>query len=304
MVQRNPIVTVIGGTGFLGLYVVRRLASLGFRVQVLSRNASLKADGLTVAGNVGQIAVIDCNATDYKKLEKYINNADYVINLVGILFSRGKQNFNALHQNLPGKVAKLCKEAGVKKLIHVSALGAGIAKKSSYAASKLAGERAVLENYPSATILQPSAMFGQEDNFINMFNKIAKLGPFMPLIGGGTTKLQPVYVDDVARAIIACLESDKVSGSVLEIAGPKVYTLRAIEEFIMKTTRRKRILLNIPFPIANLMATVMGLLPKAPLTKDQVTLLTYDNILSGQNGLEELGIKPSPMELIVPSYIN
>lgn len=304
MVKRNPIVTVIGGTGFLGLYVVRRLAALGFRIQVLSRNALLKSEGLTVAGDVGQVAVIDCNATDYKKLQKYISKSDYVISMVGVLFSRGKQNFNSLHHKLPSKIAELCQASGVKRLIHVSALGASVAVKSSYAASKLAGEKAMLSHYPKATIIRPSVIFGQEDNFINMFNKIAKSGPFMPLIGGGITKLQPIYVDDVAKAIIACLDNDSTRGAVLEIAGPKVYTMRAIEEFILKTTKRSRILLPIPFAIARMMAIFMKLLPKPLLTADQVTLLTYDNIITGKNGLEDLGIKPTAMELIVPSYIN
>ncbi len=302
MIQRNPIVTVIGGTGFLGLYVVRRLASLGFRVQVLSRNASLTAESFTVAGGVGQIAIIDCNALDCKKLEKHIMNSDYVINLIGVLISKGKQNFNELHHKLPGKIAELCKSANVKKLIHVSALGVDVAKKSSYASTKEAGEKAVLKYYPKAIILRPSVMFGQEDNFINMFNKLSKLMPFMPLIGGGTMKLQPVYVDDVAKAIIACLENDKLGGSIIEIAGPKIYTMRAIEEFIIKTTKRKRMLLNIPFCVAKLMATFMRVLPKPPLTKDQIILLSYDNVLKGKNGFEQLGIKPSAMEIIIPSY--
>ncbi len=302
MAQKNSIVTVIGGSGFLGIYVVRRLAKLGVRIQVISRNASLKAAQLRVAGSVGQVVVIDCDATDFKNLEKHISKSNYVINLVGILFPSGKQNFNTIHHNLPSKVAELCKKHGIKKLVHISALGVDKNKRSNYATSKLAGEKGVLSNFPKATILRPSAMFGPEDNFFNMSNNIAKISPFLPLIGGGATKLQPVYVDDVARAVLACI--DDKDGKVLELGGPKVYSLREIEEFILKTTHRKRLLLPIPIWLANIMATAFSLLPRPPLTVDQVKLLRSDNILASENGFAELGIKPTSMETVVPGYID
>jgi len=306
MVRDNPIVTVIGGAGFLGSYVVRRLAKLGFRIQVVSRNASLKAQKFNVAGAVGQIALIDCDATNYKKLEKCIEKSDYVVNLIGTLYSKGKQNFESLHHALPQKIAELCSKHKVKKFVHVSAILHESAGESQYAKSKLAGEKAVLKIYPKAVILRPSVLFGAEDNFINMFNNMSKISLFMPLIGGGNTKFQPVYVDDVAASISACLQDKEgaTNGKIFELGGPKVYSMRGIMELILKITRRKRILLSIPFPIAKTIACFTGLLPKPPLTLDQVILLKYDNVLTNQDGLEELGIKPKSLESIAPTYLS
>ncbi|MDF3047124.1 MAG: hypothetical protein K0R73_242 [Candidatus Midichloriaceae bacterium] len=306
MIRDNPIVTVIGGAGFLGSYVVRRLAKLGFRIQVLSRNASLKAQKLNIAGAVGQIALIDSDATNYKKLEKCIEKSDYVVNLIGTLYSRGRQNFEALHHVLPQKVAELCTKHKVKKFVHVSALLSEDAGDSQYAKSKLAGEKAILKHYPNASILRPSVLFGAEDNFINMFNNMSKISLFMPLIGGGNTKFQPVYVDDVAASISACLQDKEgiTNGKIFELGGPKVYSMRAIMELILKITGRKRLFLSIPFPIAKTIACFTGALPKPLLTLDQVNLLKHDNILTKQDGLKELGIKPRHLEIIVPTYLS
>jgi NADH dehydrogenase len=305
--NRNSIVTVIGGSGFLGIYVVRQLAKLGVRIQVISRYASLKASQLRVAGAVGQIAIVDCNALDFKNLEKYINGSDYVVNLVGVFLDRGKQNFNAIHHSLPGKIAELCKKHGVKKLVHISALGVDKNKSSAYATSKLAGEGALLATFHKSTIIRPSAMFGPEDNFINMFNNIAKISPILPLIGGGITKLQPIYVDNVAQAIVACLNDSTgtTDGKILEIAGPKAYSLREIVEFILKSTNRSRMLLTLPFCIAQFIGRIMSIfIPNPPLTVDMVKLLKQDNVLSDKNNLESLSIKPTAMEVIVPEYLD
>lgn len=304
MIKKNSIVTIIGGSGFLGTYVARRFAALGVRVQVLSRNATRKAMDLKVAGAVGQVAIIDCDAKNYKKLEQYIKQSDYVVNLVGLLFSRGSQNFKAMHNELPAKIAEMCAAHGIKGLVQISALG--VDKSSSqYAKTKLQGEKAVLSAFKNAVILRPSVMFGAEDSFINMFNDISKISPVLPLIGGGHTKFQPVYVDDVANAIVRCVEDiSSTAGKIYELGGPKKYAFKEILEYILKTTHRNRVLVPVPFWAAKIKAFFLQFLPKPLLTPDQVESLRYDNVVSDKNGFEALSIKPTPMEAIVPTYID
>lgn len=303
MIKKNSIVTILGGSGFLGNYVAKRLVNLGVRVQLISRNATLKALDTKVAGSVGQVAVIDCDIKNATKLEKYIKNSDYVVNLVGVLYSRGKQSFDSLHSKAPAKIAELCAKHGVKGFVQVSAIGVDKSG-SEYAKTKLAGEKSIVAAYPNVVIVRPSIMFGAEDNFINMFNELSKLSPVMPLIGGGVTKFQPVYVDDVAHCIVACLQDQSSAGKVYELGGPKQYTFKEILQYIMKVGHRQRIMVSVPFWIAKIKAFFLQFLPKPLLTPDQVESLKYDNVLTGSNGLVELGIEPTPMESVVPRYIN
>jgi uncharacterized protein YbjT (DUF2867 family) len=303
MIKKNSIVTILGGSGFLGNYVAKRLVNLGVRVQLISRNATLKALDTKVAGSVGQVAVIDCDIKNTTKLEKYIKSSDYVVNLVGVLYSRGKQSFDSLHSKTPAKIAGLCAKHGVKGLVQVSALGVDKSG-SEYAKTKLAGEKAVVAAYPNAVIVRPSIMFGAEDNFINMFNELSKLSPVMPLIGGGVTKFQPVYVDDVAHCIVVCLQDSGSAGKVYELGGPKQYTFKEILQYIMKVGHRHRLFVPVPFWMAKIKAFFLQFLPKPLLTPDQVESLRYDNVVRGANGLVELGIEPTPMESVVPRYIN
>jgi NADH dehydrogenase len=304
--KRGSVVTVIGGSGFLGRYVVRELASRGAVIKVASRHAERSSD-LRTSGAVGQIGFFNIDACDEKQLEKVIKGSDAVVNLLGIFSSKGKQSFANIHSKAPSDIARLCKKHKVKRLVHISALGIERAASSSkYAQSKLMGEKNTFEHFKNATILRPSVMFGAEDNFTNLFNWLAKISPIMPLIGGGKNKFQPVYVADVAKAIVAALdaEPDLVCGKTFEIGGPEVYSFKEIIAMILKVGRRKRIFMPIPIFWAKFKAFFLEFLPKPLLTRDQVELMKFDNAVFGKNGLEVLGIKPNHMATILPTYLT
>jgi uncharacterized protein YbjT (DUF2867 family) len=301
----NSIVTVLGGNGFVGQHIVREIAKTGAIIKVVGRYAS-DAKHLSTAGYVGQIAFMNLDLNNEKNLENVIKRSDVVINTLGLLYQRKKQNFENIHVKLAKNIARLCTEYGVKRFIHISALGIDKAVDSRYAKTKLAGETAIDQYYQSAIIIRPSVIFGAEDNFINMFSFIARISPFIPLIGGGKTKFQPVYVQDVAKAVVNCLsmEANEVCGKTFELGGPKIYTLKEIIELILKITKRKRILVNVPFALAKVKAWFLEWLPKPLLTRDQVTLLKYNNILHGTNGLKSLKVNPTQLETILPMYLK
>ena len=297
-------VTVIGGSGFLGKYVVRELARSGWRVLVASRRPSMGAQ-LKPAGDVGQIVPIRCNIRDMESLKPALAQSDAVVNMVGILYESGKQKFTTLHAQAPEKLAQMAASFGIKKFVHVSALGVDKATNSKYARSKVLGEKAVLASIPTATIIRPSVIFGPEDNFINQFACMASLAPALPLIGGGKTRFQPVYVADVANAVSICLNRDDAAGQVYELGGPQIYSFREILELIMRITGKHRKLVNVPFAMAGLAGTFSEFLPRPPLTRDQVQLLKHDNVVSpSTKGFAALGISPVSMDVVIPEYLS
>ncbi len=297
------VATVFGGSGFIGRYVVKRLAHLGYVVRVAVRDPEA-ALFLKPMGVVGQIVPLYASVMREPTVHRAVEAADVVVNLVGILAEGGGATFNAVHTEGAARIAALSAACGVRSLVHISAIGADPGSRSRYAASKGMAEDAVRKAFPAATILRPSLVFGPEDQFFNRFGEMARLLPFMPVISG-TTRMQPVYVCDVADAIMAGTDpSRQTAGKLYELGGPQIYTFREILEFILKQTRRQQPLINIPMGLARLQASVMQYLPNKPLTPDQLLMLAQDNVVSpGAAGLAELGIVPTPVELIVPGYI-
>jgi NADH dehydrogenase len=299
-----PIVTVIGGSGFLGRYIVHDLANRGWRVRVAVRNTD-RALFLRPMGVVGQIVPVFCNIRDDASVAASVDGADMVVNLVGLLYERRRQTFSAVHTDGAARVARLSKQAGVSRLIHVSAIGASTASPSSYAKTKASAEDAVTAEFPEATVLRPSIVFGAEDGFFNLFARLSRYSPIMPLIGGGETRFQPVYVADVAATAMACLDDTTTQGQTYELGGPHVYSFKDLMALILKETRRKRPLMSVPWWMAKLQATFLGMFPKPLLTRDQVTLLQADNVVSSDaKTLTDLGIEPTPVETILPTYLD
>lgn len=302
MFRKNSIVSVIGGSGFVGMYVVRHLAQLGVRIQIISRNAKLKSSCLKVSGNVGQITLINCSINNFAKLENYLKTSDYIINLVGIMNGKGNE-FDKIHHLFPKNLARLCAKYKIKKLIHLSALGVENIPTSKYALSKIQGEKSVLLDFNHSIVIKPSVIFGPEDNFINKYNTISKLFPILFYPTFKNTSFQPVYVEDIAKAIVTCITQDIYNNSIIELAGPKKYTFKELLQSMLTISGRKRILLPMPKIVIYLIAFFTSKLPKPILTFDQIKLLKHENI-STNNGFSALNIKPSNLEKILPSYIN
>jgi len=304
-ISSKDTILIFGGTGFIGSYLIRRLAKTHAKIILACRNVESNSS-VKICGAVGQISLLKINTNNLQEIDNAVAKANYVINLVGIMFEDKKNKFMSIHATLAHNIAKSSSKHRVKSLVHMSALGTDRAKTSRYAASKSQGEKLVLQAYPNAIIIRPSVVFGPEDKFINLFHKISKLSPFIPLIGGGHAKMQPVYVADVAEAIslALCIEPSATTSRILELAGPKIYSLYSLISYIVRCSNLNRVFLHIPFSIAKLTAILLQYLPSPIFTVDQVELLKYDNILHGKNGLKELGIKPTPLEAIVPSYIN
>jgi uncharacterized protein YbjT (DUF2867 family) len=302
--MRYRRVAVIGASGFIGRYVVKRLAARGSVVAAVVRNVD-SAKFLQPMGDVGQIARLGANLLDEPRLAAAIAGADAVINLVGILHESGSQRFDAIHHRGPAMLGALAARAGVKRLVHISALGADPAAPSAYGRSKAAGEQALRAGFPGATILRPSIVFGPEDSFFNRFAGLAQLLPALPLIGGGTTRFQPVYVGDVADAVMAALDDPASAGQTYELGGPRIYTFKALLELILAETQRKRLLVPVPWAVARCQGALLQLLPNPPLTVDQVRSLERDNVVSpGARTLKDLGITPETVEAIVPAYLD
>ena len=298
------VVTVFGGSGFVGRAIVRLLARQGWRIRVAVRRPS-EARELQPLGDVGQIAVLGVKVQDEALVKMAVGGADAVISLAGILYESGAQSFQAVHVDGPGNIAKAAAAAGVKALVHLSAIGADSASESAYARSKAAGEAAVLAAFPKASILRPSIVFGPEDSFFNRFAVMTQLCPVVPLIGGGDTKFQPVYVGDVAQAALVCLEEPGCQGHVYELGGPDVHSFKELMAMMLAETRRKRCLVSVPYGLAELQARFLELLPVPPLTRDQVKLLKVDNVVSPDAlGLADLGITPTALEAVLPTYLD
>jgi uncharacterized protein YbjT (DUF2867 family) len=299
----RSVATVFGGSGFIGRYMVRRLAKRGYIVRVAGRDPE-RGLFLKPAGAVGQIVPLYATVQEEGTIQRALQDASVVANLVGVLAERRGASFQAIHVDGAERVARLASTAGVSHLMHLSAIGADPASPSKYAATKGRAEAAVLGAFPSATIFRPSLVFGAEDRFFNRFGELARMLPFMPVISG-STKMQPVYVCDVADAIMASMAHPEAAGKIYELGGPRIWSFREILAYILKTTRRDRRLVDIPHGLAHLQASFMQHLPGAPLTPDQLLMLSRDNVVApGAAGLAELGITPTPVELIVPAYLS
>lgn len=301
------LVTVFGGSGFVGRHLVRALARQGWRVRVAVRRPDL-AFHLQPLGIVGQVSAVQANIRNRASIERALQGADAVVNLVGILAESGRQTFGAVQANGPKLIAEAAAAAGIGTLVHVSAIGADKHAASDYAASKGYGEEAVRAAMPGAVILRPSVVFGPEDQFINRFASSARFMPFMPLIGGGETRFQPVFVGDLAEAILRAVEGRAQAGATYEIGGPQALSFRKILEYTLQQTGRTRYPLSIPFGVAKIGASFVQVLPGAPITVDQVVLLESDNVVSEKavkegRTLAGLGIRPTAIESVVPSYI-
>lgn len=302
--MRYQRVTVLGGSGFIGRYIVKRLAAKGAVVAAVSRNASA-AGFLRPMGDVGQVVPIEASLGDEAALAAAVAGADAVICSVGILYERGRQTFEAVHNLGAARLARLAKAAGAGRFVHVSAIGADIHSPSAYARSKALGEAAVRGAFPGAVILRPSIVFGPEDDFFNRFAALARYLPALPLIGGGRTRFQPVYVGDVADAVVAALDHHDAPGRIYQLGGPAVHSFRELMELMLREIHRRRVLVNLPFPLARLQAAFLEWLPKPPLTRDQVRLLERDNVVApGAPGLGDLGITPTALELVLPTYLD
>ncbi|MFC2952295.1 complex I NDUFA9 subunit family protein [Marinicaulis aureus] len=304
----GKLAVVFGGSGFVGRNVVRELARRGWRVRVAVRRPH-HAQFLRPMGAVGQIQLKQCNVRHAPSVADALTDADAVINLVGILYQSGSQRFDTVQAAGAATVARLAAEAGVTNFVHMSAIGADAKGESDYARTKGEAERAVMEAIPSAVIIRPSIVFGTEDEFFNKFASMAGISPALPLIGGGKTKFQPVYVDDVADAICEALVRPEAAGQIYEIGGPRVYTFRELMELMLSETGQKRILLPVPFPVASLMGLggeIAGWAPfvEPPLTRDQVKLLKHDNVVGERaRALSDLGVEAQTVESILPSYM-
>ena len=297
------LVSIFGGSGFIGRHVVRVLARDGWRVRVGVRYPNT-ANFLRPMGRVGQIQIVRANLRKSDDLAMMLRDADAAINLVGILYESGAQRFQALHAEAAGAFARAAAEHRVARLIHFSALGADPQSPSLYSRSKEQGEKQVREAFLEATIIRPSIVFGPEDDFFNRFAQLARISPMLPLIGGGHTRFQPVYVRDVAEGVGVALNDIHAVGTTYEFGGPEVMTMKQVIQLVLHETHRRRALLNLPFGLAKFQAALLGLLPKPLLTIDQVRLLQSDNVVSPDApGLTNLGITPTAAEAIVPSYL-
>ncbi|MCD8562835.1 MAG: complex I NDUFA9 subunit family protein [Alphaproteobacteria bacterium] len=307
MSLQNKIITVFGGTGFIGRNIVRDLAQQGARVKIATRVPE-HAYFLKPCGAVGQIVPVTCNYADESSIKAAVKGSDFVINCIGILYEKKKGQFDRLHAALPGVIARACTEYNVARFVHISALG--IEKASSrYAASKREGEKAILSAFPKASILRPSVVFGPDDDFFNRFAGLAEILPALPLIGGGHTRFQPVYVGDVAQAVISCLslpsEGDNApEGHIYELGGPEIMNFREVYETLFRVTGRRRTLVSLSWGFAKIQASFMAFLPKPPLTCDQIEQLKTDSIAAEKAlGLQDLGITPTALELVLPLYL-
>lgn len=309
MIAENSekIVTLIGGSGFIGRHIVRALAKRGYRIRVACRRPDL-AGHVQPLGTPGQIMPVQANVRFPASLAAACDGATAVVSLTGVLSSRGAQSFDAIHVFGAEASARAAKAAKAQVFIQMSALGADADSGSEYGRTKAAGEAKARAAFPGAIILRPSIVFGPEDNFFNQFAGLSRLAPALPLIGGGQTKFTPLFVGDLAEAIARLIDKGEASGLTYELGGPEVFSFKQLMEFTLETIGRKRLLVPVPWPIAKVMGTVMGLLPFAPLTADQVELLKTDNVVSeaaAREGrdLTGLGITGRSIQGIVPSYL-
>jgi len=309
----NCTATVFGGTGFLGRAVVQALAKRGYIVRVPTRDVE-KAKYLKQLGQVGQIVPLLVSVRSDASAAQAIAGSSVVINLIGILAEKGKDTFQTAHVETAARLARIARASGVKHFLHVSALGADMKATARYARSKAVGEEAVRAFFPKAVIFRPSVLFGPGDSFIERFARLARFSPVLPLIGGGATRFQPVYVGDVAAALMACLDRPETAGRFFALGGPKIYTFKELMQLIFAHLGVRRFLIGVPWSLAMLMAFFAERLPVPPLTRDQVELLKTDSVIGARRhlgprvstlgSLESLGLPPTPLESILPNYVR
>jgi uncharacterized protein YbjT (DUF2867 family) len=297
-----PIATILGGGGFIGRYLVRKMTEKNYQCIIPTRNAYLKGY-LKTQAPPGAIEFIDFNLKDFSKIEEAIKNSDIVINLIGILFENSKQKFSDLHADLPGLIAKYCSQSEVKKFIHVSAIGANANSKSLYQRSKFEGEQKALNNFKNTIIIRPSVVCGTEDNFTNLFAKLS-MSPIIPVVKTNY-KFQPIVVNDVATAIVEAIEIKKNEGKIYEVGGPKIISFGDMVKSILNTIGKKRLVFDLPMPLARIQASLFSLMPKPLLTKDQLEILNEaDNIVSFNHlTLKDLNIKPEDVEQSMSKWL-
>lgn len=300
------LVTVFGGSGFVGTQVVRQLAKAGWRIRVAVRNPNL-AYRMRMLGDVGQIDLVQANVRNRASVLRALDGATAAVNLVGVLYETGRQGFQAIHAMGAKTVAEAAREQGVARLVQMSALGADAESTSKYARTKAEGEVAARAVYADAVVIRPSIVFGQDDHFFNRFASMASFSPVLPLVGGGATRFQPVFVGDVGKAVALATTLDEAAGMTYELGGPATLTFRQLMELMLAETGQRRFLAPLPFPIARALGSVAELtagVVAPPLTSDQVELLRTDNVVSGAYpGLLQLGITPATLEAILPTYL-
>ena len=303
MQNNQKIIAIFGAGGFLGKHLMRELTKLDYRVKVATRNPYLKGY-LKPLGSPGQIELFKTNIFDQESVKQVLKNCDLAINLVGILYETRKQKFNQIHSQFPHLLSNLCNELGTKNLIHVSALGVRERHSSQYMQSKLQGEKNIQDNFKPSVILRPSVVFGPSDKFFEKFASIAQFSPFLPLIGGGKTKFAPIYVGDVAKAIVKSLELNNSQTKIYELGGPEDYSFKELMEILLAEIKKKRFLISIPWSFAKFQSYFLQMLPNPLLTPDQVELLKYSNVVSGDYPtLKDLGVSGTPIHSILPKYI-
>ena len=303
MQNNQKIIAVFGAGGFLGKHLMRQLTKLDYRVKVATRNPYLRGY-LKPLGNPGQIELFKTNIFDPEDIKNVLKNCDSIINLVGILYETKKQKFNEIHSQFPYLLSNLCSELGIKNLIHISALGVREKHVSRYMQSKLQGEKNIQNTFGSSVILRPSVVFGPEDKFFNTFASIAQFSPILPLIGGGKTKFAPIYVGDVAKAIVKALELNNSKPKIYELGGPKNYSFKELMEILLSEIKKKRFLLPVPFGLAKFQSYFLEMMPNPLLTPDHVEMLKFNNIVSGEySTLKDLGITGTTIQSILPKYI-
>ena len=303
MQNNEKIIAIFGGGGFIGKHLMRQLTKLDYRVKVATRNPYLKGY-LKPLGNPGEIEFFKTNIFKPGDVKQVLKNSDFVINLVGILHETRTQKFNQIHAQFPYLLGNLCNEFGIKNLIHISALGVKEKHTSKYMQSKLQGEKNIQETFKPAVILRPSVCFGSGDKFFTTFASIAQFSPILPLIGSGKTKFAPIYVGDVAKAIVKALELNNSESKIYELGGPENYSFKELMEILLKEIKKKRFLIPIPFSTAKFQSYFFQLMKNPPLTSDQVEMLKYNNIVTGEYPtLKDLGISGKTVRSILPKYI-
>ena len=303
MQNNQKIIAIFGAGGFVGKHLMRLLTELDYRVKVATRNPFTKGY-LKPLGNPGQIELFKTNIFNSDDIRRVLTNCDFAINLVGILHETRKQKFDKIHSQFPFLLSNLCKEVGIKNLVHLSALGVKDKHSSVYMQSKLKGEENIKDNFKPSVILRPSIVFGPEDKFFNTFASLAQFSPILPLVGGGKTKFAPIYVNDVAKAIVKSLELNNSETKIYELGGPKDYSFKELMEILLIEIKKKRLLINIPFNVAQFNSYFLQMMPNPLLTPDQVELLKYNNIVSGEHStLKDLGITGTNIQNVLSKYI-
>ena len=302
--MRGKHITIFGGSGFVGRYIVQELAEQGAIIRVGVRNIH-EANFLKPMGSVGQITPISIDLMNQNSVNEISKDADILINCVGILTESGSRKFDSIHHMGVQNIARAAQENGIENLIHLSAIGANKDSKSIYAQSKAKGEEALRTIFPKSIIIRPSIVFGSEDNFFNLFAQMAQISFFLPLIGGGNTQFQPIYVKDIAHFVGNLLQNEASQGITYEIGGPKTYSFKELMQIMLRYIERKRYLLSIPFGFAKFLSYFLQYLPGKLITPDQVELLKQDNVCNpNYPGLESQNVSPTPLEIILPAYLS